>query len=157
MISKAFSGRKDRQYCLYVEQIENYDKAINSDEMYICHHQLEAFFTSKELKAMGKYYNRPARELIFLSYKEHRDWPHKGFNESDNALRNLTKEQRSAALRPEAIEKGASKRRKVLIRCKETGEVHYECWYRKNGLGNARFVANGTRQSCKGLHFEFVK
>lgn len=157
MISKSFYGRKDRRYCLNVEQIENYDEAIKSDKMYICHHKLEAFFTHKELKVMGKYYNRPARELIFLTYQEHRNWPHKGFIESDNALNNLTKEQRTAWLTPEGIEKRASKRRKVLIRCIETGEIHYECWYRKNGLGNARFVADGTRKSCKGLHFEFVK
>lgn len=157
MISKSFLGPKHKQYCSNLDRIENYDEAIKSSEMYICHHKLEAFFTRKELIAMGKYYNRPARELIFLTYKEHRNWPHKGFKESDNALRNLTKEQRSAAFKPEAIEKRASKRRKVLIRCIETGEIHYECWYRRNGLGNARLVANGTRQSCKGLHFEFVK
>lgn len=157
MISKSFSGPKHKRYCLNVEQIENYDEAIKSDKMYICHHKLEAFFTVNELKAMGKYYNRPARELVFLTYKEHRNWPHKGFNESDDTLRNLTKEQRATAYTPEAIEKRASKRRTVLIRCIETGEVHYDCWYRKNGLENARFVANGTRKSCKGLHFEFVK
>ena len=74
MISKSFSGPRHKRYCLHVEQIENYDKAITSDKMYTCHHKLEAFFTVKELKAMGKYYNRPARELIFLTYKEHRNW-----------------------------------------------------------------------------------
>lgn len=157
MISKSFYGPKHKRYCPNVEQIENYDEAIKSDKMYTCHHRLEEFFTVKELKDMGKYYNRPASELIFLTHKEHRNWPHKGFKESDNALRNLTKEQRSPGWAPEAIEKRASKRRTVLIRCIETGEIHYECWYRKNGLGNARFVADGTRKSCKGLHFEFVK
>lgn len=157
MISKSFSGPKCKQYCLDVDKIENYDEAIKSSKMYICHHKLEAFFTAKELVAMGKYYNRPARELIFLTYKEHRNWPHKGFKESDNALKSLTAEQRANAFTPDAIEKRASKRRKVLIRCIETGEIHYECWYRKNGFENARGVANGTRKSCKGLHFEYVK
>ena len=67
--------------CEDISLIENYNEAINSEEEYDCHHRLEThdengnlrevFLSSKELEKLGKYYNRPAAELIFIPRHEH--------------------------------------------------------------------------------------
>lgn len=74
---------KVKRYCINVKDIENYDIAVNSPEIYECHHRLETHFsdgtprpkdallTSDELKALGMYFHRPANELIFLTKSEH--------------------------------------------------------------------------------------
>lgn len=56
-----------------ISKIENYEKAINSEELWDCHHRLEITLrkTRKELEEMDLYYNRPASELIFLTHEEH--------------------------------------------------------------------------------------
>lgn len=53
--------------------IENYDEAINSNEIYDCHHRFETdkHMSVKELKDNDLYYGRPASELIFLTHSEH--------------------------------------------------------------------------------------
>ena len=56
--------------------IENYYLAVNSDEIWDCHHRNEimndgTLHSVKWLKDNGLYYNRPACELIFLSHNEH--------------------------------------------------------------------------------------
>ena len=73
-----------RQLCCDdISLIENYEKAINSDERWDCHHRLETHFsdgtprplnaqlTQEELEALGIYWKRPASELILLPFKEH--------------------------------------------------------------------------------------
>lgn len=68
--------------CKDYTKIENYDKAIADDsQIWDCHHRNECFYTEDELKSLGLYYNCPPCELIFLSRKEHSNWPHKGKNE----------------------------------------------------------------------------
>ena len=59
--------------CEDISLIENYNKAINSNEMWDCHHKLEIELNKsvKELKDLNLYLNRPANELIFLTRKEH--------------------------------------------------------------------------------------
>ena len=59
--------------CEDISLIENYDKGINSNEMWDCHHKLEIELNKsvKELKDLNLYLNRPANELIFLTRKEH--------------------------------------------------------------------------------------
>lgn len=63
-------------------KIENYDKAISDPtQTWHCHHRLETHdengekliknILKKELIKRGLYYNRPAKELIFLTEKEH--------------------------------------------------------------------------------------
>ena len=62
--------------CEDVSLIENYDKAINSNEMWDCHHRLEIqnniIISKRDLIKQGLYYNRPASELIFLTKADHR-------------------------------------------------------------------------------------
>ena len=75
---KHFFGYKRNCYCSNPEQIQNYDLAIaDKENIWVCHHKLEAWFTVKELKDMGRYYNVPARELIFVkTQKEHMNLLH---------------------------------------------------------------------------------
>ena len=59
--------------CEDISLIENYEKAINDPEMWDCHHRLETQLnlSRTELIKQGKYYSRPAVELIFLTRSEH--------------------------------------------------------------------------------------
>ena len=69
---------KLKRYCSEpIENIENYQEAVNDKEhVWQCHHRLEVqgqFRNSKELlERCGMYWNRPARELIFLRMDEHK-------------------------------------------------------------------------------------
>ena len=68
------SEHKTKLYCCEdISLIENYETAINSDELYVCHHINGIILNKKrnELKELGLYYNRPANELIFLTHSEH--------------------------------------------------------------------------------------
>ena len=64
-----------------ITNIENYEKALNSEEKYVCHHRLETHtsdgerrkvdISKEELIALCMYYHRPAKELIFMITGEH--------------------------------------------------------------------------------------
>lgn len=66
-----------RKFCCEdISKIENYDKAIADPErVWHCHHRLEVFWwfvsSAEDLKKQGLYYDRPARELIFLTNNDH--------------------------------------------------------------------------------------
>lgn len=67
-------ARNIKAYCNEdISLIENYDEAINSMEVYDCHHKLETELnkTKQDLIDLGLYWNRPASELIFLTHSEH--------------------------------------------------------------------------------------
>lgn len=54
--------------------IENYHEAINDlNQTWDCHHkkEIELNLSVQELKDIGRYYNVPASELIFLTKSEH--------------------------------------------------------------------------------------
>ena len=100
-----------KKYCIDVENIENYEIAVNSEEVWNCHHRLETHtsdgerrlvdITKEELIALNMYYNRPAEELIFLTTKEHNSLHHKGkvaWNKG-KPLSEETKRKMSAALK----------------------------------------------------------
>lgn len=61
--------------CEDISLIENYEEAVNSPEVYDCHHRKEivdGVVTSvKELYEQDLYFHRPASELIFLKHSEH--------------------------------------------------------------------------------------
>lgn len=63
-----------KRYCRDdISLIKNYDKAIaDTTQTWECHHINELTFTSKELKKMNMYYNRPASELVFLTKAKHK-------------------------------------------------------------------------------------
>lgn len=70
--------------CEDASLIENYEAAMNSSEMWVCHHRKETdeHLSRDQLKAMGLYYNRPASELIFLTHQEHARLHRKHDNEN---------------------------------------------------------------------------
>lgn len=82
-----------RKYCrkIYHHLIENYAEAVNSEEMYICHHRKEITedgknaFTADELIDLGEYYHRPPEELIFLTKSAHKAL-HMVANNKDNGV-----------------------------------------------------------------------
>lgn len=54
--------------------IENYQEALNSSEIYECHHRkgTDEGYTKQELIDLGLYLRRPACELMLLTQSEHR-------------------------------------------------------------------------------------
>ena len=64
-----------KKYCCEdISLIENYEKAINdTTQTWDCHHRLEIELDKsvQELIDLGLYYDRPAKELIFLTHSEH--------------------------------------------------------------------------------------
>lgn len=55
------------------DHIEGFAEAFESEELYEIHHRFgEMSLSSKDLMALGMYYRRPARELIFLKKSVHR-------------------------------------------------------------------------------------
>lgn len=63
-----------KQYCCEdISLIEGYAEAIADSKLWDCHHRAETDekLTHKELKAQGRYWNRPASELIFLTRAFH--------------------------------------------------------------------------------------
>ena len=68
-----------KQYCKDYENIENYDKALKDNfKGWNCHHRKGVDITTKGLKVLGMYYDRPADELIFLKISEHSRLHNKG-------------------------------------------------------------------------------
>lgn len=63
-----------RYCCEDISLIENYAAAVADSKMWDCHHRAETDWklTCKELKAQGRYWNRPASELIFLTKSAHK-------------------------------------------------------------------------------------
>ena len=91
-----------RKYCrkIYHHLIENYAEAVNSEEMYICHHKKEIAedgrnaFTADELIDLGEYYHRPPEELIFLTKSAHKAL-HMAANNKDNCVTIESKKEKS--------------------------------------------------------------
>lgn len=77
----------ERYCCEDISKIANYDKAVaDTTQTWHCHHKLEMFVSMLELIDSGRYYKVPARELVFLTPKEHRNWPHKGREEANQKM-----------------------------------------------------------------------
>lgn len=74
------SFRTVKKFCSEdISLIENYEEAIISNETYDCHHRREDLgFSAIELIELGLYFNRPAKELIFLTKAQHCSLHHKG-------------------------------------------------------------------------------
>lgn len=69
--------KKTKKYCCEdISLIENYEQALNDEtQIYDIHHKLEiqdgVVTSAKELINQGRYWNRPAEELIFIAHSEH--------------------------------------------------------------------------------------
>lgn len=66
--------KKVKRYCSEdLSKIENYDKAVaDNTQTWHCHHRRETVLSREELIEIGEYYDRPARELVFLTEVEHK-------------------------------------------------------------------------------------
>lgn len=71
-----------------IEDIEGYEEAILSDELYVIHHVLEWKYTADELKSMNRYWDVTPDELIFMPKSLHSSskYIHKGKINSINSL-----------------------------------------------------------------------
>lgn len=67
------------------EDIEGYEDAINSRELYVPHHVLEYKYTMQELVDMNRYWRVDASELIWMPQSVHRNnrTLHKGYRDMD--------------------------------------------------------------------------
>lgn len=65
--------------------IEGYEEAMSSDELYVPHHVLEYKYTMQELVDMNRYWLVDASELIWMPQSIHRDnrTLHKGYRDMD--------------------------------------------------------------------------
>lgn len=75
MVGKIYTIGNSTPFCKTPWLIENYELAISDDTtFYVCHHRKETDegLTSEYLKFIGKYFDRPADELIFLPIEIHR-------------------------------------------------------------------------------------
>lgn len=83
--------------CEDISLIENYYEAINSNEMWVCHHRLEIQgdekYSKRQLIEMRLYYERPANELIFMTPYNHRRLHNLG-KMNPNYHREFSKEHR---------------------------------------------------------------
>ena len=63
-----------KKYCCEpLENVEGYNEALTSEEMYVIHHRLEDKGISRdELITLGLYYKRPAKELVWMKDSEHK-------------------------------------------------------------------------------------
>ena len=65
------ANRNYKSLCQDITKVENYEDAKNDSELYVLHHLCECRYSSKELKEMNRYYNRPPEEFMFVPAKQH--------------------------------------------------------------------------------------
>lgn len=127
------SERHVRNYCRDdISKIENYEQAVNdTTHTWVCHHKDECKLlpsgiivlrTMEELKEIGRYYNCPANELIFLTNSEHWKLHHKfgsiDYNKvalkTKEAMKNVSKDKLAYWKGKKQSESTKEKRRKKL-------------------------------------------
>lgn len=88
---KAYLDKKKhpKAFGCNIEDIEGYDDAVASPELYVIHHVLEWKYTSKELISMNRYWDVDPSELIFVPASLHLSskFIHKGKLNSLRALK----------------------------------------------------------------------
>ena len=113
------------RFCKDYTKIENYEIAVNSPEIYACHHRLETHtsdgerrlvdISKQELITLGMYYNRPPEELVFMQRDKHTSlhWRNKKLSET-------TKAKLSAAIKGRKL----SEEHKAKITASMNGKNH---------------------------------
>ena len=78
---RMISNRNVRQYTYEDPSlIENYAEAMASEDLWVVHHRIEDLMIGNidDFIRVGAYYDRPARELIFMKSSDHNSHHHKG-------------------------------------------------------------------------------
>ena len=122
---------KHCKYCKNIEEIENYASAAADNFVdWDIHHRLEThnsdgerrtvYLSSKELIALGTYYDRPASELIFLKHGDHTRLHH--LSQHGTPLSSETKAKMSAS----RLGKHRSDETRAKIAASHLGKRHSE-------------------------------
>lgn len=177
MISKHFTDEHAPYYCRDYTQIENYDEAMaNETQVWDCHHKLETHtsdgerrlvdISTKELKALGVYYNRPPEELIFLTQEEHHRLHRRGKILDKETKKKLSEANKGRKTPEETKRRLAESNRNnpkqhcKKVRCIETNTVYPSIREagRVTGIlhGNIKNVCHGKCLTAGGYHWEFV-
>lgn len=133
-------SKEVRKYCrpIYHHLIENYDKAIKSPEMWVCHHRKEIdengrnAFSADDLIDMGEYYHLPPEELIFLSKSEHKAL-HQAANNKDKSI---SREQKLERQRERSKKYREQHKEEINQRARDKWKLDEE--YRKRKRENHR-------------------
>lgn len=161
--------RRVKSYCCDdVSNIENYDKAVNSPELWHCHHRFETHFsdgtprpinaqlTAAELKALDMYYNRPASELIFVTHKEHTSLHMKGKQLSDETKQKMS-ESKKGKKRSDETRQKMSEAQKGSARAKEHRRKLHESKKGKKHSEETKRKISEAMKGKKGKHWKLVE
>lgn len=130
--------------CEDISLIENYEQAMNDDtQIWHCHHRLEIvgdkITSMEELIKSGLYYNRPAKELIFLTVHNHMSLH--ALNRTDETLYAIGSANRNKKFSEEYCKK-LSESQKNSVKKHETmqsEEYREKCRQSKLGERNPNF------------------
>lgn len=140
--NEAHREDKLERYCSHIENIENYELAKADDFVnWDIHHRLETHtsdgvlrlvpLSSKELKALGMYFNRPASELIYMKKGDHmrlhnqQRTPYSEETRAKMRARSYSSEFR-AKLRAANLGKHLSDETRAKLRAANLGKCHSE-------------------------------
>lgn len=139
-----------------ISMIENYEEAVNSPEVYDCHHRLEIVdgkvTSRKELKEQVLYWHRPAAELIFLSHGQHARLHNKGERHPMYGKRHTEEHRRNIAEANKGKHHSEEANRKNAEAHK--GKHHSEETKRK--ISAAKKGVRGQPSPYKGKHWKLV-
>lgn len=143
-LNKNGEPKKYHCYCRHPELIENYDKAVaDTTQVWEVHHRREEFYSQKELKERGEYFDRPPEDLIFLTKAEH--------NKIDSHCKRMSEVMKGKHLNRKDLSK------KIL--CVETGEIFESTMeaQRKTGVNQSNIsqVCIGSRKTAGKLHWRY--
>ena len=144
-------------YCRNPELIENYDKAIaDTTQTWTVHHRKEEFYSQKELKERGEYYDVPPEDLIFLTVSDHTKIDSKCKRQS-KAMKGKKHSEEHKRKLSEAQKNRKDQSKKVL--CVETEEIFESTReaFRKTGIyqSSISLACNGFRNKAGGYHWKF--
>ena len=150
-----------RYCCEDVALIEGYIPELERTQKMVLHHRLEShdssgnlraeFLTMSELKELGMYYSRLAKELIWLTETEHKRLH----------ANNETKQQR-LRLSKVHLGKALTEETKSKLRAKATGKHHKEATKQKihnirQGSRLTESVKSKIRQKMLSKHTQQLK
>lgn len=161
------SIRASKQFCSEpLENIENYDNAVaDVEHLWECHHRAEILpcgvYSREDLKKVGLYWHRPAKELIFLRHDEHRSLHHMGKVVSQDTRRKMSESHKGKGVNHPALSTPVEMTRladglvKVFPSQREAAR-----WLVSHGYPNASSICEcckGKRKTSAGCRWRYVR